>query len=67
MYRNDCVNHLDISLLTGDNMTYWSAHDLTSNGFVAAGKTITVKAGESVQLRPGFYAQAGSNFHAYIY
>jgi len=66
MYKNDCVNHLDLYHITGSEMTYSSANDLTSNGSVESGQSITFKGGQNVLLQSGFHAKAGSSFIAKI-
>ena len=66
LYKNDCVNHLDLYHITGDTMTYWSANALTSNGPIQAGQNIAFKGGQSITLGAGFHAKAGSNFTAKI-
>lgn len=40
---------------------------ITSDAIVAADRKVRYRAGESVRLQPGFHAQAGSRFHAFIH
>ena len=62
MYKKDCTNgQFDINQVTGDNITYWASSELTSNGAIESGQTITLKGGTSITLRPGFHAKAGSS------
>ena len=44
---------------------YYAVETITSTQDIIRGATY--KAGSKIILKPGFHAQAGSNFHAYIY
>lgn len=64
--KNSCnysVSHGPIELTS---TTYNAQNDITSEGDVAAGGSVTYNAGGSVSLRPGFSAPAGSSFIARI-
>lgn len=52
----------------GDIVEYHASNTIeTNNTFdVQTGSRVTLVAGESIVLKPGFHAGAGSNFHAYI-
>ena len=52
----------------GDEITYQASNTIeTNNTFdVQTGSSVTLVAGESIVLKPGFHAGEGSNFHAYI-
>jgi len=50
-------------LATGAYSANW---DLESTATIAVSADITLTAGRSIRLLPGFTAQPGSNFHAYI-
>ncbi|MFZ1693394.1 MAG: 3-coathanger stack domain-containing protein [Flavobacteriales bacterium] len=42
-------------------------NDITSTAIVPAGLDVTYRAGNQVRLLPGFHAQQGSDFHAFIH
>lgn len=45
---------------------YGAFIDIESSGIIPTGNTVTFKAGESILLKPNFYAQSGSAFLAQI-
>lgn len=45
---------------------YMASDTITSSGMIPSDSTITFQAGQSITLRPGFHAAAGSNFVARI-
>jgi hypothetical protein len=52
----------------GDMITYHAVNNITNNAdfIVESGAEVTLKAGNSIVLKPGFHAKEGSHFHAYI-
>lgn len=46
--------------------TYQATEAITSTGIVSSGNDVTLKAGESITLSPGFHAEAGAIFSAFI-
>ncbi len=53
----DVTIQADDKIIAGEN---------NSDFIVENGADVTLTAGESIVLKPGFHAEAGSNFHAYI-
>ena len=68
----DCdglTNVADVPLLFGTQIPtglYKAGMELSAEGIVNTGNTVSLKAGESILLKPGFHAKSGSDLHAYI-
>jgi len=45
---------------------YRATNNIESAGTIQSGSTVTYSAGNAITLKPGFHAQAGSQFHAKI-
>ncbi|HRD54521.1 MAG TPA: T9SS type A sorting domain-containing protein [Flavobacteriales bacterium] len=51
----------------GEDSFLEASSSITSDAIVAEERRVHYRAGESVRLQPGFHAQAGSRFHAFIH
>jgi hypothetical protein len=58
---------LENETVAGDETFVASKEITVRNSFtIASGATVDARAGEKVRLEPGFHAESGSNFHAFI-
>lgn len=51
----------------GEDSFLEASSSITSDAIVAEERRVHYRAGESVRLQPGFHAEAGSRFHAFIH
>lgn len=69
---NGCVQNFSFSqneiFNSGDTLTYQSVNNIENNSsfILNSGSRVTLIAGNSIILKPGFRAVSGSEFHAFI-
>ena len=68
-----CADYAPITLTaptdnvtTGDTINYLNHNTITASNIIEYGASSTYRATTSISLLPGFHAQNGSNFNAYI-
>ena len=62
----DCINNDQIDLEAIPARTYKSRMRISSTGLIRPNASVTFKAGDQIDLAPGFYAEPGSDFLAMI-
>lgn len=60
--------NLNISqtITSGTNQTYSAINTIEADNIIEPNTNVVYRAGNSIVLKSGFHAKAGSNFHAYI-
>lgn len=62
----DCINNDQIDLEAIPARTYKSTMNISSTGLIRPNASVTFKAGDQIDLEPGFHAEPGSDFLAMI-
>lgn len=62
----ECINNDQIDLEAIPARTYKSRMNISSSGLIRPNASVTFKAGDQIDLAPGFHAEPGSDFLAMI-
>lgn len=62
----DDIFHIHQTIETGDLRVFCATDSIYADNIIEEGGTVTYKSGRIIQLGPGFRAEPGSRFHAYI-